>query len=438
MRSARPKILHPLAGRPLIEHVVSAARAIGPRAIAVVIGPGRDDVREAMRRYELTFVTQDPPRGTGDAVRLALRALPADGVTIVLIGDAPLVPPVALARLAEAASDNRLALLTADVPDPSGLGRIVRDPYGHVRAIVEQRDATEAQVAIREINAGMIAAPTARLARWVAALKDDNAQREFYLTDVIAMAAADGVPIEAIKVDDERDVRGVNDRAQLAALERIVQRRHAQALQNAGVSIADPDRIDIRGALECGQDVAIDVGCVFEGNVRLADGVSIGPYCVLRNVSAGAGTRIEPFSHIVDATIGANCRVGPYARLRPGAELAEDVHVGNFVEVKASTIGARSKVNHLSYVGDAVVGRDVNVGAGTITCNYDGANKHRTVIEDDVHIGSDCQLVAPITVHRGATLGAGTTLTRDAPADALTVSRVPQVSRAGWRRPRKK
>jgi len=438
MRSARPKVLHPLAGRPLLEHVVAAARSIGPRAIAVVVGHGGDDVRAAMARFDLTFVTQDPPRGTGDAVRRALHVLPEDGVTMVLIGDAPLVPPAALGRLAQAASRNCLALLTAKVPEPAGLGRVVRDPYGHVRAIVEERDATEAQLAIREINAGMLAAPTARLARWVAALKNDNAQREFYLTDVIAMAAADGLPVEAILVNDEREVRGVNDRAQLAALERIVQRRQADALATAGATIADPDRIDIRGTLECGRDVSIDIGCVFEGDVRLADGVAIGPYCVMRNVTAGAGTRIEAFSHVVDATIGANCRIGPYARLRPGAELAEDVHVGNFCEIKASTIGARSKVNHLSYVGDSTVGRDVNIGAGTITCNYDGANKHRTVIEDDVHIGSDTQLVAPVTVRRGATLGAGTTLTHEAPPDALTLSRVPQTSKPGWQRPRKK
>jgi bifunctional UDP-N-acetylglucosamine pyrophosphorylase/glucosamine-1-phosphate N-acetyltransferase len=269
-------------------------------------------------------------------------------------------------------------------------------------------------------------------------LKDDNAQHEFYLTDVIGMAVADGVPIEAIVVADECDVRGVNDRAQLAALERIVQRRQADAMMAAGTTIADPDRIDIRGTLTCGADVTIDVGCVFEGEVRLADGVSIGPYCMLRNVSAGAATRIEPFTHIVDAKIGANCRIGPYARLRPGNDIADHVHIGNFVEVKASTIGDRSKVNHLAYVGDTSVGRDVNVGAGTITCNYDGANKHRTVIEDDVHIGSDCQLIAPVTVHRGATLGAGTTLTRDAPPDALTLSRVTQVTKPGWQRPRKK
>ncbi len=438
MRSAQPKVLHQLGGRPLIEHVVSAARSVDPRAIAVVVAPGADDVRAAMQRFELTFVEQDPPRGTGDAVRIALRALPPDGITMVLIGDAPLVQPAALKRLADAAARNRLALLTARVPDPTGLGRIVRDPYGHVRAIVEERDATETQLAINEINAGMMAAPTSRLARWVAALKDDNRQREFYLTDVIAMAAAESVAIEAILVDDERDVRGINDRAQLAALERILQRRRADALLAVGASIADPDRIDIRGTLECGRDVAIDVGCVFEGDVRLGDGVAIGPYCVLRNVTAGAGTRVEAFSYVVDATIGANCRIGPYARLRPGTELAEDVHIGNFVEVKAATIGARSKVNHLSYVGDASIGRDVNVGAGTITCNYDGAYKHRTVIEDDVHIGSDTQLVAPVTVRRGATLGAGTTLTREAPADALTLSRAPQVSKSGWQRPRKK
>jgi bifunctional UDP-N-acetylglucosamine pyrophosphorylase/glucosamine-1-phosphate N-acetyltransferase len=357
---------------------------------------------------------------------------------MVLIGDAPLVPPAALAQLAQAASEERLALVTARVADASGLGRVVRDVHGRVRAIVEERDCTDAELAIREINAGMMAAPTERLARWVGALKDDNAQREFYLTDIVAMAVADGPPVEAIVVDDERDVRGVNDRVQLAALERIVQRRTADALLAAGTTLADPDRIDVRGTLACGADVSIDVGCVFEGDVRLADGASIGAYCVLRNVAVGAGTRIEPFTHIVDATIGATCRIGPFTRMRPGVQLADEVHLGNFVEVKASAIGERSKVNHLSYVGDTTIGRDVNVGAGTITCNYDGAHKHRTVIEDDVHIGSDCQLIAPITVHRGATLGAGTTLTRDAPPDALTLSRVPQTSKPGWQRPRKK
>jgi bifunctional UDP-N-acetylglucosamine pyrophosphorylase/glucosamine-1-phosphate N-acetyltransferase len=438
MRSTRPKILHALAGRPLVAHVVEAGRTLDPRAIAVVVGRGADEVRAAMSEQGLTFVTQDPPRGTGDAVRLALRSLPSDGVTIVLIGDAPLVPPAALAKLVQAAAADRLALVTAKTTDPAGLGRVERDSSGNVRAIVEERDATPEQLSIDEINAGMIAAPTARLSRWVASLRDGNAQREYYLTDVIGMAGAEGVPIEAIVVDDERDVRGVNDRAQLAALERIAQRRRAQALMVAGVSIADPERIDVRGTLECGRDVSIDVGCVFEGDVRLADGASVGAYCVLRNVTVGANTRFEPFSHIVDARIGAGCRIGPYARLRPGAELDEDVHVGNFVEVKASTIGARSKVNHLAYVGDAIVGKDVNVGAGTITCNYDGAQKHRTVIEDDVFIGSDCQLVAPVTVHRGATLGAGTTLRRDAPPHELTLSRVEQVSKPGWRRPRKK
>jgi bifunctional UDP-N-acetylglucosamine pyrophosphorylase/glucosamine-1-phosphate N-acetyltransferase len=438
MRSSTPKVLHRLAGRPMLEHVIAAARTIDPRTITVVVGHGEDDVRAAMGRFDVALVTQDPPRGTGDAVRIALAGMSTDGVTVVLNGDVPLVPADAVARLARAAAGDRLALLTAKVGDPAGLGRVVRDPYGHVRAIVEERDATDAQLAIREINAGQYAAPTSRLAGWVAALRDDNAQREFYLTDVIRFAAAENVPIEAILVDDERLVRGVNDRAQLAALERIVQRRQADTLLAAGVSLADPERIDIRGSLECGRDVAIDVGCVFEGDVRLADGVSIGPYCVLRNMVVGTDSRIEPFSHLVDSAIGGRCRVGPFARMRPGVELADDVHVGNFVETKASSIGARSKVNHLSYVGDTTVGRDVNVGAGTITCNYDGANKHRTVIEDDVHIGSDCQLIAPVTVHRGATLGAGTTLTRDAPADALTLSRVPQASHPGWQRPRKR
>jgi bifunctional UDP-N-acetylglucosamine pyrophosphorylase/glucosamine-1-phosphate N-acetyltransferase len=438
MHSALPKVLHPLAGRPLLAHVLAAARTLGPDRIAVVVGHGADAVRDAIAAPDVVFVTQDPPRGTGDAVRVALTALPGGGVTVVTFGDVPLVPAASMQELDAQARGGRLALLTAVVPDPTGLGRIVRDADGAVRAIVEEKDATPGQRAIREINTGVLAAPTALLAGWVAALRADNAQREFYLTDIVAMAVADGVPVTALTAADERDVRGVNDRAQLVALERVVQRRAAEALLVAGTWIADPDRFDLRGTLDCGRDVRIDVGCVFEGAVQVADGVEIGAHCVLRDVTVGAGTVIAPFSHLASATIGARCQIGPYARLRPGAVLGEEVHIGNFVEVKASEIAARSKANHLAYIGDATIGSDVNVGAGTIFCNYDGAHKHRTVIEDDVFIGSDSQLVAPVTVGRGATLGAGTTLTRDAPAGKLTVSRAKQTTVDGWQRPRKK
>jgi bifunctional UDP-N-acetylglucosamine pyrophosphorylase/glucosamine-1-phosphate N-acetyltransferase len=438
MHSALPKVLHALAGRPLLAHVLAAARTLGPDRIAVVVGHGADAVRDAVAAPDVVFVTQDPPRGTGDAVRVALAALPGGGVTVVTFGDVPLVPATAMQELDAQARGGRLALLTAVVPDPAGLGRIVRDQAGAVRAIVEEKDATPEQRAIREINTGVLAAPTALLAGWVAALRADNAQREFYLTDIVAMAVADGVPVTALAAADEIDVRGVNDRAQLVALERVVQRRAADALLVAGTWIADPDRFDLRGTLDCGRDVRIDVGCVFEGEVRLADGVEIGAHCVLRDVTVGTGTVIAPFSHLTGTTIGARCQIGPYARMRPGAVLAEEVHIGNFVEVKASAIAARSKAGHLAYIGDATIGSDVNVGAGTIVCNYDGAHKHRTVVEDDVFIGSDSQLVAPVTVGRGATLGAGTTLTRDAPAGKLTVSRAKQVTVDGWQRPRKK
>ena len=438
MHSALPKVLHPLAGKPLVAHVIDAARAMRPHAIALVYGHGGERVRDALAAPDLVFVRQDPPRGTGDAVRVALQALPHDGVTIVTLGDAPLVPAAALQAVADAAARGHLGLLTARVPDPRGLGRVVRDPYGHVREIVEERDATPDQRRIDEINTGVMAAPTERLARWVARLRADNEQNEFYLTDVIAMAVADGVTIAAHLADDERDVRGVNDRAQLADVERILQRRQAEALLRAGTWIADPDRFDLRGTLNCGRDVRIDVGCVFEGEVRLGDGVSIGPHCVLRDVSIGDGTAVEAYSHLVESSVGANCRIGPYARLRPGADLASDVHIGNFVEVKASTLGRGAKANHLAYLGDATVGAGVNFGAGSITANYDGANKHRTVIGDDAHVGSNCVLVAPVTIGNGATIGGGSTIARDAPAGELTLVRAQQVTVSGWKRPARK
>ena len=438
MHSARPKVLHRLAGRPLVSHVLRSVRELSPRSVAVVVGFGADAVERELTASGVTFVRQEPPRGTGDAARVALVALPTDGVTLVGLGDVPLVPSEALASVAALAQEGGVGVLTARVREPSGLGRVIRGDDGHVRAIVEERDATPRQREVDEINTGFIAAPTALLKSWLAQLTPHNAQDEYYLTDVVAMAVADGVPVAGHVVNDEASVLGVNDRAQLAALERIVQRRAATALMLEGTSIVDPARIDIRGELVCGRDVTIDIGCIFEGTVTLEDGASVGPYCVLRDVTVGAATRIEAFSHFESAVIGRNCRIGPYARLRPGTKLAEDVHIGNFVEIKASTLGAGSKANHLAYVGDAVLGSRVNYGAGSITANYDGANKHQTVLGDDVHIGSNCVLVAPITIGAGATIGGGSTIVHEAPAGQLTVARAKQVTVARWQRPRKK
>ena len=438
MHSALPKVLHLLAGRPLIAHVLAATRSLAPRAIAVVIGHGGDAVQAAIAAPDVRFATQEPPRGTGDATRVALAALPADGVTLVTIGDIPLVPPAALAALVREAEAGKLAVLTVRMPDPSGFGRIVRNAQGEVRAIVEDKDASVSQRAIDEINTGVMAAPTALLRRWIAALTPNNAQNEYYLTDIVALAVADGTVVVAHMADDERNVRGINDRAQLAAVERIVQMRNADALMAAGTTLADPARIDIRGSLTCGRDVRIDVGCVFEGDVTLADSVEVGPYCVLRDVAVGAGTLIGAYSHIDDAKVGAHCRIGPYARLRPGAALSEDVHIGNFVEVKASTLGRGTKANHLAYIGDATVGANVNYGAGAISANYDGANKHATVIGDNASIGSNCVLIAPVTIGEGATIGGGSTIAQDVPPGQLALARAKQVTVPGWRRPVKK
>jgi bifunctional UDP-N-acetylglucosamine pyrophosphorylase/glucosamine-1-phosphate N-acetyltransferase len=437
MRSARPKVLHPLAGSPLLAHVLRAVRAIDPRAICVVYGSGGDEVRSALSAPDLTWAKQEQLLGTGDALKCALAYLPKDGVTIAMIGDLPLILPETLSRLAAAVDGDKLAVLTATPSDPSGLGRIVRDAAGRVRAIVEEKDANPDQRAIGEINAGVLAAPTVRFAQWLEQLTSNNAQGEYYLTDVVSLAVSDGVAVVAVSAQDATEVQGVNDRVQLAAAERLLQRRAAKALLRDGVTLADPERIDVRGTLHCGQDVAIDINCIFEGTVTLGNAVSIGAQCVLKNVKIGDGSIVAPFSHLEDAEIGGRCRVGPYSRIRPATVLADEVHIGNFVEVKASTIGARSKANHLAYIGDATVGRDVNVGAGTITCNYDGANKHRTVIEDDVHIGSDTQLIAPVTVRRGATIGAGATISREVPAGELTISQKKQVVVPGWKRPRK-
>jgi len=434
MHSNLPKVLHPVAGKPLLAHVIDTARTLSPEKLVVVRGHGGDVVQARVAAPDIGWAEQAQQLGTGHALAQALPQLGGAGQTLVLYGDVPLTTPETLKRLLHAAGDG-LAVLTVNLANPAGYGRIVRDADGRVRSIVEEKDATPVQKAIAEVNTGIMAMPTARLADWLGALKNDNAQGEYYLTDIVALAVAEGLPVSTAQPAGEWEVLGVNSKVQLAELERQHQRNIADHLLVAGVRLADPARIDVRGTLTHGRDVAIDVGCVFEGTVDLGDAVEVGPYCVLKNVRVGAGTRIAAFCHFEDAVIGPDGILGPYARLRPGTELGPEVHIGNFVEVKKSRIGAQSKANHLAYIGDAEIGQRVNVGAGTITCNYDGANKFKTIIEDDVFIGSDTQLVAPVTVGRGATLGAGTTLTKDAPADALTVSRAKQITLSGWQRP---
>ena len=451
MKSALPKVLQTLAGKPLLQHVLSTALSLqgkqaknGP---VVVIGHGAADVKTFLFNTskedpsfgKVTTVLQAEQKGTGHALLQALPKLDIQEPTLVLYGDVPLTTQKTLSKLAKLADgvrgqDSALALLTQNLSNPSGYGRIVRDIDGAVKAIVEEKDASPEQKSIQEINTGIMVLPTNSLKGWLKALRASNAQGEYYLTDVIAMAVRDGVPIRTTQAEDEFETVGVNSRDQLAALERIHQLNIAHQLMDSGVSLADPARIDVRGTLECGTDVSIDVGCVFEGCVTLGAGTKIGPYCVIRNSVISKDVAIQAYSHIDGARVGSQSIIGPYARLRPGTDLSNDVHIGNFVEVKNSKIAANSKANHLAYVGDSIVGSRVNIGAGTITCNYDGVNKHQTIIEDDVFIGSDTQLVAPVRIGRGATLGAGTTLTKDAPANQLTVSRAKQIS-LQWQRP---
>ncbi len=437
MRSELPKVLHPLAGRPLLAHVLDAARALAPRRMFVVHGHGAERVRAAFPDAGVDWVLQAKQLGTGHAVLQALPQVASDADVLVLYGDVPLVRPATLRRLVEGARGS-VGIVVAELDDPSGYGRIVRDAAQRVARIVEQKDATASELAIREVNSGFFCLSARRLAPWLSKIGNDNAQNEYYLTDLVALAVADAVPVLAVKAEDQWEVAGVNSMQELAVLERVCQGREARRLLEAGVTLADPARIDVRGALECGRDVSIDINCVFEGRVSLGDNVRVGPNCVLKNVSIGAGTEVLAFSHLDDAELGERCRVGPFARLRPGARLAEDVHVGNFVEVKASRLGAGSKANHLSYLGDSEVGSRVNVGAGTITCNYDGAAKHRTVIEDDCFIGSDATLVAPVRIARGSYIGAGSTISKDTPPGQLTVARARQVSIPSWKPPRKK
>ena len=438
MHSALPKVLHPLAGKPLLSHVIDTARTLSPTRLVVVVGHGGEAVREAVSAPDVQFALQAQQLGTGHALAQALPLLDASVPTLVLYGDVPLTRASTLERLVNAAGQNGYGILTVTLDDPTGYGRIVRDAAGKVVRIVEQKDANEAQRKIAEINTGIVVTPTAPLAGWLAALKNDNAQGEYYLTDVVEAAIASGHPAVTAQPDEEWETLGVNSKQQLAELERVHQRNVADALLVTGVTLADPARIDVRGALTCGRDVFIDVNCVFEGDVTLADNVSIGPNCVIRGASIGAGTRVDAYTHIENAAVGANAVLGPYARLRPGAKLADEVHVGNFVEVKNANIGLGSKANHLSYVGDADVGAGVNIGAGTITCNYDGANKHRTIIEDNVFVGSDTQLVAPVRVGRGVTIAAGTTVWKDVPEATLALNEKTQIAKTGYVRPVKK
>ncbi|MDP2005729.1 MAG: bifunctional UDP-N-acetylglucosamine diphosphorylase/glucosamine-1-phosphate N-acetyltransferase GlmU [Rubrivivax sp.] len=440
MKSALPKVLHKLAGRSLLQHVLAAGAQLGAGRTVLITGHGADAVEAAARTAApgALFARQMPQLGTGHAVQQAVPLLDDTlATTLILNGDVPLIQPATAAALVQACAGDKLALLTITLPDATGYGRIVRDMSDArgVRAIVEHKDATPAQREIREIYTGIMAAPTALLKRWVMALKDDNVQREFYLTDIVAMAVAEGVPVVTASAGSETEVLGVNSPVQLADLERRYQRAQAETLMEAGVRLADPARLDVRGTLTCGSDVEIDVNCVFEGEVVLADGVRIGANCVIRDTRIDAGAVVLPFTHTEQARIGAGASVGPFARLRPGAQLGEEVHIGNFVEVKNSTLAKGAKANHLAYLGDATVGERVNFGAGSITANYDGANKHRTVIGANVHVGSNCVLVAPVTLGEGATIGGGSTIAKDAPAGQLTVARAKSVSLPGWKRP---
>lgn len=438
MRSELPKVLHPLGGRPLLAHVIDCARRLDAADIHVVIGHGAERVRDIFTDAGVNWVMQDRQLGTGHAVAQAMPSVPDGHTVLVMYGDVPLIRTETLAPLCATAAQGFVGLLTAELEVPTGYGRILHNADGSICGIVEEKDASAAERSIHEVNTGFIAAPSTKLRRWVDALDNSNAQGEFYLTDVVVRAVNDGVSVRGITAANVEEVMGINDRAQLAMQERSYQRRQARQCLRDGVTLIDPERFDLRGSLAAGQDVVIDVNAVLEGDIRIGNRVSIGPNVYLRNVQVGDDVTILANCVIEDAVIGAASRIGPFARVRPETTLAEHTHVGNFVEIKKSDIGAGSKVNHLSYIGDTTIGRNVNVGAGTITCNYDGAYKHRTVIGDDVFIGSDTQLVAPVTVAEGATIGAGSTITRDAPAGELTLSRAEQKTRHGWKRPVKK
>lgn len=438
MQSSFPKVLHKLAGKSLLQHVVDSARNLLPERICIVYGHGGDKVKQSMEGPDLVWVEQEPQLGTGHALMQTQQHLDRAGSTLVLYGDVPLVKLSTLKALVAAVENQNCAILTAVLENPYGYGRILRDTEKFsINGIVEQKDADQSQLAIKEINTGVMAIPNRYLHDWLPKLDNQNAQHEYYLTDVIAMAVTDGINVVSSQPENGWEVAGVNSRRQLAELERIYQQEYAKKLLDEGTTLMDPARIDIRGELDCGLDVEIDINCIFEGTVKLGDHVKIKANCLLKDTTVSEGTEIHPFSHIVEANIGKYCKIGPFARIRPETQLIENVHVGNFVEVKKSQIASGSKVNHLSYIGDTTIGQNVNIGAGTITCNYDGAYKHQTIIEDNVFIGSDTQLVAPIKVSRGSTIGAGSTITRDTPENELTLSRSRQVNVSGWKRPAK-
>ena len=433
MFSSKPKVLHEVAGRPILSHVIDCAKALSPSKIIVVYGFGGDLVKNTFAQENIIWVEQAQQLGTGHAVQQAAPYLDDDASTLILLGDVPLVDAQSCAKLLEKAS-NQLVIQSFNKPDPTGYGRIVRT-HDTVTAIVEHKDATDAQKAIKEVNTGIMAMPAKALKHWLTGLSNNNAQGEYYLTDIVGFAVRDKVKVVAEITGDEWSVTGINSKQDLAQIERVYQLRNAEALLKKGVTLADAARIDVRGTLECAQDVEIDVGCVFEGHVTLGENVKVGAYCVIKDAAIAANSTINPFSHIVEANIGENNHIGPFARLRPGTELQSDVHIGNFVELKNAQVDSDTSINHLSYVGDSTVGKRVNIGAGTITCNYDGANKHKTVIEDDVFVGSDTQLIAPVTIGKGATIGAGSTISKHAPAGELTISRAKQMTITGWKRP---
>ncbi len=435
MYSDKPKVLHVLAGKPLVQHVLDRAVELKAAQVCVVYGHGGEAVPQAMSSYGAQFVIQEPQLGTGHALQQAMPHLADDSRTLVLYGDVPLTQTQTLQQMQQAGEG--LVLLTVNLDNPTGYGRIVRDAQGAVQCIVEEKDAHNEQRKINEVNTGILLAPTKKLREWLSMLGNNNAQGEYYLTDIVAMAVAEGIPVSTTQPAQRWEVEGINNKTQLASMERVWQQTVAGRLMAQGVTLADPARLDVRGNLSCGRDAEIDVGCIFEGEVTLGDRVRVGAYSIIRNASIEQGTQIAAYSHIDSSIVAANCHIGPYARLRPGTKLAEDAHVGNFVEIKNSEIGKGSKANHLSYIGDSNVGARVNIGAGTITCNYDGANKFRTIIEDDAFIGSDTQLVAPVRVGKGATIGAGSTITKDAPDNELTLSRSKQITINGWKRPQK-
>jgi len=437
MHSNMPKVLHQVGAKPILGHVIDCAKRLNPHKIIVVYGFGGETVKQAFAHEDIIWVNQAEQHGTGHAVQQAIPHLEADAHTLILLGDVPLIDVEACEKLVKQGQD-KLAILSFNKADPTGYGRIVRNSADSVTAIVEHKDASPAQREIKEVNTGIMAMPNAYLLNWLSKLTNHNAQGEYYLTDIVALAVQDKVNVVAEITTDEWSVTGINSKTDLAHIERVHQTRIAHQLMQQGVTLKDASRLDVRGSLQCGRDVEIDVNCVFEGHVTLGDGVTVAANCVIKNAVIAAGTKIAAFSHIDDTEIGENARIGPFARLRPGTKLQADTHIGNFVELKNAQVDVGSKVNHLSYVGDATIGKKVNIGAGTITCNYDGANKFRTVIEDEAFIGSDSQLVAPVTIGRGATIAAGSTITRDAPADQLTFCRAKeQRSIAGWKRPQK-